>query len=70
MKGWFSNLEILEIYEQINSETYQEDPKTRIETVNNEIREHSNQIESQSKRNRKTTHQNTEKCRNYKENDV
>ena len=27
-KGWFSNLEILEIYQQVNREKYQQDPTT------------------------------------------
>ena len=33
-KGWFSDLEILEIYQQINRETYQQYPKTKIEKIN------------------------------------
>ena len=34
-KGWFSDLEILEIY-QLNREEYQENPTNRTETLNTE----------------------------------
>ena len=32
-KGWFSDLEILEICEQVNREIYEEDPSIQIKTV-------------------------------------
>ena len=61
MKGWFSDIEnILEIHQKVNRITCQQDPDTRIETVNSEKREHFNQIETQSISNRKTTPPNTE----------
>ena len=38
-QGWFSDLEILEIHQQINGETCQQYPNTIIETLNTEEQE-------------------------------
>ena len=42
------------MHKQINRETCQQDPNIRIEIVNTEKHEHSNQIETQSNSNRNT----------------
>ncbi len=34
--GWFSDLVIIEIYGQLNSEEYEQNPSARIETLNAE----------------------------------
>ena len=47
-KGWFSDLEILEIHQQINTITCQQDPNSRIELEYTEKKEHSTQIEPHS----------------------
>ena len=59
-KGRFSDVEILEIHQQINSETRQEDPIIKIKTVKTEKQEHSNQFETQSNISRNISHPNTE----------
>ena len=41
-KGYFSDLEIVAICGQVNSEEYEEDPPTRIKTLNTEEEEPSN----------------------------
>ena len=48
-KGWFSNLEILIMHQQINMEARQQDPNTIIDTSNTEKQEHSNRNEPQKK---------------------
>ena len=58
-KGWFSDLEILEIYQQINWEEYQQDPTMQIETLNTEEKKtprNLNRIETQNNENQNTTH--------------
>ena len=47
-KGWFSDLEIVEIFGRINSEEYEQDPPTRIETLNIKKQEPLNRIETQN----------------------
>ena len=42
-KGWFSDLEVLEIYQK-NEEEYQQDSTTLIEMLNTEKQETSDQI--------------------------
>ena len=37
-KGWFSDLAMLEICRQVNSEEYEQDPLMQIETLNTENR--------------------------------
>ena len=58
-KGWFSQLEILEIHQQIKRESSQQDPNEIIHTPNTE--KQSNRTEPQSNNNRNTRHLNTEK---------
>ena len=78
-KGWFSDLEILEIHQQIDKESYQENNYTVIEALNTEKQEHSNRIETQNNSNRNATHPNTTEkkltqeknnCKDIKENYV
>ena len=38
-KGWFSDLETLEIYGQVNSEKISNDPPTKFETLNTQKQE-------------------------------
>ena len=45
-KGAFSDLEILEIYGQINSEEYQQDPLTQIKMLNTEKQEPPTNLKS------------------------
>ena len=58
-KGWFSNREILHIYQQLNWGEDQKDPSTRNETLNTEKQGHSTRIETQNNENRNTTDPNT-----------
>ena len=51
-KSWFSDLEILEIYQEINREEYQQDTTTQTETLNTEKQETPNRIERQNNENR------------------
>ena len=77
-KGWFSDLEILEIHQQMNRKSCQQDTNTIIETLNIEKQEPSNQIKTPSNRNRNTTpsinsklvqtQEEKNECSNYKEN--
>ena len=55
MKGWFSDLEIIEIYQQVKREEYQQN-LIYIETLNAEKQEAPNRIETQNKEKRKFTH--------------
>ena len=57
----FSNSEILEIYQQIIREEYQQDSTTRTETKNIEKQETLKQAEIQNNENWNTTHPNTTK---------
>ena len=57
-KGWFSDLEILEIHQKINKESRQ-DPNTVINTPNTEKQEQSNWNEPQSNNNQNITHTQT-----------
>ena len=59
-KVWFSNLEILEIHQQINRETFQQDSISVTETINTEKHDPSNRIEMQSNCNRNSTQPNSE----------
>ena len=54
MKDGFSNLEILEIHQQIYRKTCHEDSDTVTETLNTEKTEPSNQMETPSKSKRNT----------------
>ena len=54
-KVWFSDLEIVEICGQINSEEYQQSPLTEIEIVNTEKQEPFNRSEKQNSINRNAT---------------
>ena len=47
--------------EQMNSEEYEQDPPTQIETMNTEKQEHPNQIEKQNIDNRNTIDSTTTK---------
>ena len=58
-KGWFCNLEKLEMRQQIKSEACQLDSNTITETPNREKLEHSNRTKRLSNSNRNTTHPNT-----------
>ena len=58
-RGWSSDLEILEIFEQINSEEYELDLPTRIETQHTE--KSPNRIEEQNTGNRKAADPSTTK---------
>ena len=58
-KGWFSDLEILEIYQQINREIYQQEHTTLTETLNTEKQEPSNWSEMQNNGNWNTTNLDT-----------
>ena len=60
-KGWFSDLAILKIYGQINSEEYEQDSLTQIEKLNTEKKKSSNRTETQILLNRKTTNISTTK---------
>ena len=51
-KDWFPDLEILEIYGEVNSEKYEQDPPTRIETLNIEKQKFSNRTKMQNSENR------------------
>ena len=46
-KDWFSDFEILEIYQQINRESCQQDPNTVIETINIEKKRTPNRNKTQ-----------------------
>ena len=48
---WFSDLEILEMHQQIKGITYQQDTNTRLETLNTKKEKHSNEIKTQNKSN-------------------
>ena len=45
-KGCFAEIEIQEIYEQVKSVKYEQDPLTRIETLKTEVQELFNQTET------------------------
>ena len=47
-KGWFSDLEIPEICGYVNSEEYEQEPPTWIETLNSEKQKPSTRIETQN----------------------
>ena len=49
MKGWFSYFEILEIYQLVKREEYQQDPITRTEKLNTETK-NPDRIEKQKKK--------------------
>ena len=57
-QGWFSDIEILKIHQQINRETSQLDSNTVTKTLNTEKQKLSNWIETPSNRNRNTVHPN------------
>ena len=76
-KRWFSDFGILEIHQQINWGTCQQDPNTVTETLNTEKLEPSNRIEMQSYDNQNSKHNRTNtnsrrknECRDYEENYV
>ena len=54
-KGWFSDLEILEIWGQENCKEYEQDTPTWTKTLSTEKQEPSNRIEKQNTVNRKAT---------------
>ena len=58
-KGWFTDLEILEIHQQLHKETNQHGTNTITETLNTEKSETPNQKQTQSFNNRNITHANT-----------
>ena len=58
-KDWFSDIKILEIYQQINWEEYQQDVTIRTETLNTKSQEPPNQIERQNNENWNSTLPNT-----------
>ena len=60
-KVWFSEFEILDIYQQVNREEYQPDTTTRTETLNMEKQEIPNRIDIQNNENRNTTYTNSVK---------
>ena len=55
-KGRFSDLEFLEIYQQVNGEESLKDPTARAEAPNTKMQEIPNQIETQTNENRNITH--------------
>ena len=55
MKGWFSDLEIQEVYQQINRGKYQQDITTRTKTLNTEKEVPPNRSERQNNENLNAT---------------
>ena len=60
-KGWFSDLEILEIHQQVNREGSEQDSPNRIKTLNTEKQEPPNQIEAKNTEKQNATHPSTTK---------